>query len=106
MERLRVESLGERFDLFGREGMAADQDLVADLDVLEIFHPAMIPLVVPEAAPDRGPGQAPRLSGTHDPQFLRLRTTCGHGSPVRWDEPPIGAQPSCAALPSGSRRAS
>src|SRR5450759_3305717 len=38
MERLRIETGGERLDVVGGEGVAADLENVADADVLEIFH--------------------------------------------------------------------
>src|SRR5262249_22137136 len=38
MKRLRVETLRERFDLFGHEGVAADLGKVADAHVLEEAH--------------------------------------------------------------------
>src|ERR1035441_1988966 len=38
MERLRIEAGGERLDVVGGEGVAADLENVADADILEIFH--------------------------------------------------------------------
>ena len=38
VERLRVEALRKRLDLLGRKGMGAELGLLADPDVLEVFH--------------------------------------------------------------------